>query len=164
MTLPAPVAHILTLEQARRTVHGWRLKSDRVVSTNGVFDILHAGHVAYLEEAAALGHRLVVGINGDASVRRLGKGDDRPLNTEADRASVLAALRCVDAVTIFEEDTPLELIRTLRPDVLVNGGDWTVDRIVGADLVLAAGGAVLSLPLLDGRSTTALLQRIRHGR
>ncbi|MBS1500023.1 MAG: D-glycero-beta-D-manno-heptose 1-phosphate adenylyltransferase [Bacteroidetes bacterium] len=143
--------------------HVWRLRGDRIVFTNGVFDILHRGHVEYLEAAAALGNRLIVGLNTDASVRRLGKGPERPLNNEDSRARVLAALRCVDVVVLFDEDTPLELITALRPDVLVKGGDWAPDRIVGADVVKAAGGTVHSIPLTDGFSTTGLVERIRKG-
>ena len=131
--------------------------------TNGVFDILHRGHITYLEQAAAQGHRLIVGLNSDASVKRLGKGEDRPLNTEDDRAHVLAALRCVDAVVIFDQDTPMELIQAVHPDVLVKGGDWTVDKIVGGEYVTKYGGEVLSLPLVEGLSTTSLVERIRHG-
>jgi len=149
---------------AVRMVNVWRLKSDRIVFTNGFFDILHRGHVEYLQEAAALGDRLVVGVNSDASVRRLGKGEDRPLNDQDSRAKVLAALRCVDAVVIFEEDTPLELITALQPDVVAKGGDWKPEQIVGADLVKARGGEVRSLKLVDGFSTTALVERIRNGR
>lgn len=149
---------------AVRMVNVWRLKSDRIVFTNGCFDILHRGHVEYLQEAAALGDRLVVGVNSDASVRRLGKGDDRPLNDQDSRAKVLAALRCVDAVVIFDEDTPLELITALQPDVVAKGGDWKPEQIVGADLVKARGGEVRSLKLVDGFSTTALVERIRNGR
>ena len=146
-----------------RMVNVWRLKSDRIVFTNGCFDILHRGHVEYLQEAAALGDRLVVGVNSDASVRRLGKGEDRPLNDQDSRAKVLAALRCVDAVVIFEEDTPLELITALQPDVVAKGGDWKPEQIVGADLVKARGGEVRSLKLVDGFSTTALVEKIRRG-
>lgn len=146
-----------------RMANVWRLKSDRVVFTNGVFDILHRGHVEYLAEAAALGDRLVVGLNSDRSVQRLGKGPDRPINDQDSRALVLAALRCVDAVVIFDEDTPLELIKEVRPDVLVKGGDWRADQIVGADIVKAGGGEVRSLKLVDGFSTTNLVERIRHG-
>ena len=159
-----PPTRILDAVTAARLVQAWRLKSDRVVFTNGVFDILHRGHVSYLQEAAALGHRLVVGLNSDASVRRLGKGEDRPLNNEADRAAVLVALRCVDAVVIFNEDTPLELITALQPDILAKGGDWPVDKIVGADVVVARGGTVFSLPLVEGFSTTKLVERIRNVR
>ncbi len=154
---------LLDTVSAVRMVNVWRLKSDRIVFTNGVFDILHRGHVEYLQQAAALGDRLVVGLNTDASVKRLGKGDDRPLNDETSRALVLVGLRCVDAVVLFDQDTPLELITALRPDVLVKGGDWTPDRIVGADLVKAAGGEVHALKLVEGFSTTSLVERIRHG-
>lgn len=161
MTGPAAVPHILDLVQVQSLVQVWRLKSDRVVFTNGVFDILHNGHVTYLQQAAALGHRLVVGLNSDASVKRLGKGDERPLNNQDDRARVLSALRCVDAVVIFDQDTPLELIQAIGPDVLVKGGDWAPDRIVGADYVKKYGGQVHSLPLVEGLSTTALVQKIR---
>lgn len=160
--LPPP-SRLMDLVAVQRAVHIWRLKSDRIVFTNGVFDILHKGHVAYLEEAAALGDRLVVGLNSDASVKRLGKGDDRPLNDQASRAAVLIGLRCVDAVVIFEEDTPLELIQMVGPDVLVKGGDWSVERIVGADHVQGYGGVVRSLPLVQGFSTTDLVERIRRG-
>jgi len=132
-----------------------------VVFTNGCFDILHRGHVAYLEEAAALGQSLVVGVNSDASVRRLDKGRDRPVNPLEDRMAILAALACVSLVVPFEEDTPLELIRRVRPDHLVKGGDWTPEKIVGADVVKSYGGRVHSIPFRFERSTTDLLQRIR---
>ncbi len=132
-----------------------------LVFTNGCFDILHRGHVTYLEDARALGAALVVAVNSDASVRRLGKGDERPLNPLEDRLALLASLRCVDLVTWFEDDTPLACIRTCGPDVLVKGGDWPVDRIVGADEVLASGGRVESIPFRHDRSTTALVKRIR---
>jgi D-glycero-beta-D-manno-heptose 1-phosphate adenylyltransferase len=132
-----------------------------LVFTNGVFDILHRGHVTYLAQARALGASLVLGVNSDASVRRLGKGDDRPVNALADRMAVLAALASVDAVTWFEEDTPLALILAARPDILVKGGDWPVDKIVGAKEVLSWGGAVHSIPFDHMRSTTTLLERIR---
>ncbi|GAB6111476.1 D-glycero-beta-D-manno-heptose 1-phosphate adenylyltransferase [Desulfomicrobium salsuginis] len=130
-----------------------------VVFTNGCFDILHPGHVDYLQRARDLGERLVVGLNSDASVRRL-KGPTRPVNDEASRAMVLSALSCVDHVVIFEEDTPYELIRAVAPDILVKGGDWSVDRIVGRDLVEERGGRVLSIPLLPGHSTTGIIDRI----
>ncbi|HEY5897713.1 MAG TPA: adenylyltransferase/cytidyltransferase family protein [Burkholderiales bacterium] len=132
-----------------------------LVFTNGVFDLLHRGHVTYLARAAALGSSLLVALNGDASARRLGKGADRPLNALQDRLAVMAALGCVSAVTWFEEDTPEALIAACRPDVLVKGGDWPVERIVGAPGVLARGGRVLSIPFEHERSTTALVQRIR---
>ncbi len=155
---------ILDSTGAVRMVNIWRLKNDRIVFTNGCFDILHRGHVEYLQEAAALGDRLVVGVNSDASVRRLGKGDDRPLNDQDTRAKVLAALRCVDAVVIFDQDTPLELITAIQPDVVAKGGDWKPEQIVGADVVKARGGSVHSLKLVDGFSTTSLVERIRNGR
>ncbi len=135
-----------------------------LVFTNGCFDILHRGHVTYLEEARALGASLVVAVNTDASVRRLDKGSDRPVNPLEDRLAVLAALQCVDAVIPFDEDTPLELIRRLHPDILVKGGDWPVERIVGAEQVLSEGGEVHSIPFRHDRSTTDLLHRIRSGR
>jgi D-glycero-beta-D-manno-heptose 1-phosphate adenylyltransferase len=146
-----------------RMVNVWRLKSDRIVFTNGCFDILHRGHVEYLQEAAALGDRLVIGVNSDRSVQRLGKGLDRPINDQDSRALVLAALRCVDAIVIFDEDTPLDLITAVQPDVLVKGGDWKPEQIVGADVVKARGGEVRSLKLVDGFSTTRLIDRIKHG-
>ncbi len=140
-----------------------RPRCGTVVFTNGVFDILHRGHVEYLYAARALGDALVVGLNTDDSVRRLGKGADRPVNGEADRAMVLAGLGCVDAVTLFGDDTPRDLIAALLPDVLVKGGDYTVDTIAGADEVRAAGGRVEVIPLVPGRSTTAILERARGG-
>lgn len=139
-------------------LHG-RPREGRLVFTNGCFDLIHPGHVAYLEAARALGDRLVVGVNTDASVRRL-KGPSRPMVDEEARLRVLAGLASVDAVTLFDEDTPAELIAALRPDVLVKGGDYTPDRIVGRDLVEADGGEVAVIPFLPGYSTTALVQRI----
>lgn len=133
-----------------------------LVFTNGVFDILHRGHVTYLAQARALGAALIVALNSDDSVRRLGKGDDRPINALADRLAVMAALECVALVTWFDEDTPIERIRSAQPDVLVKGGDWPVERIVGNDLVRARGGSVVSIPFEHARSTTALLEKIRR--
>ena len=134
-----------------------------LVFTNGVFDILHRGHVTYLAQARALGASLVVGLNSDASAKRLGKGEDRPINPLADRLAVVAALAAADAVTWFEHDTPLALILACRPDVLVKGGDWPVEKIVGAREVLGWGGVVHSIPFDHERSTTDLLGRIRSG-
>ena len=134
-----------------------------LVFTNGCFDILHRGHVDYLQEAAAMGDRLVIGLNSDSSVKRQNKGPERPLNDELSRAKVLAALRLVDAVVIFDQDTPLELIKAIGPDVLVKGGDWKPEQIVGGDVVKARGGEVLSLKLVDGFSTTKLVEKIRNG-
>ena len=132
-----------------------------LVFTNGVFDILHRGHVTYLAEARALGAALVVALNSDASVRRLGKGDDRPVNSLEDRMAVIAALECVSLVTWFEEDTPLARIVECRPDHLVKGGDWAPERIVGATEVRGWGGQVHSIPFRHDRSTTQLLSKIR---
>lgn len=132
----------------------------RVVMTNGCFDLLHVGHLRYLQAARALGDRLVVGINSDASVRGL-KGTDRPVVPQDERAEMLAGLRCVDFVTVFDEPDPLALVQALKPDVLVKGGDWTPDRIVGREVVESLGGRVVSLPLIPGRSTTGLLEQIR---
>jgi len=135
-----------------------------LVFTNGVFDLLHRGHVTYLAQARAFGASLVVGVNSDASVRRLEKGDERPVNALADRMAVLAALEAVSLVTWFEEDTPLALILACRPDVLVKGGDWKDADIVGAREVAGWGGAVYSIPFAHERSTTSLLRRIRGER
>lgn len=133
----------------------------RLVFTNGCFDVLHPGHVDLLARARALGDALLLGLNSDESVRMLGKGDDRPLNPQEDRAFVLAGLSSVDYIVIFHESTPLELIKAARPQVLVKGGDWTPDRIVGREVVEKAGGTVVSLPLLEGYSTTKFLERVR---
>jgi len=134
-----------------------------LVFTNGVFDLLHRGHVTYLAQARSLGAGLLVAVNSDASVRRLGKGDDRPINRCEDRMAVLAALASVDWVTWFDDDTPLGLILAARPDVLVKGGDWPVEAIVGAREVHAWGGEVHSIPFEHQRSTTEMLRRIRGG-
>jgi rfaE bifunctional protein nucleotidyltransferase chain/domain len=133
-----------------------------LVFTNGCFDILHRGHATYLAQARALGASLLVAVNTDASVKRQGKGDDRPINTLEDRMAVLAALECVTLVTWFDEDTPLSRILESRPDMLVKGGDWPVDRIVGAKEVVGWGGTVHSIPFIHQRSTTALLEKIRR--
>ncbi len=132
-----------------------------LVFTNGVFDILHRGHVTYLAQARALGASLIVALNSDASAKRLGKGADRPVNTLADRAAVIAALGCVERVTWFEADTPLELILAVKPDVLVKGGDWKPEAIVGAREVQGWGGRVHSIAFAHQRSTTSLLERVR---
>jgi D-beta-D-heptose 7-phosphate kinase/D-beta-D-heptose 1-phosphate adenosyltransferase len=131
------------------------------VFTNGVFDLLHAGHIALLEAARAAGDALVVGVNTDASVRRLGKGADRPLVAEGERARVLAALAAVDCVVLFDEDTPLSLIERLRPDVLVKGADYAPEAIVGAAAVKGWGGRVIRVPLVEGKSTTDLVRKLR---
>lgn len=143
-----------------RRLNAWRVQGNTTVFTNGCFDILHRGHIDYLSRASAMGDRLVVGLNSDASTRRL-KGPGRPVNDETSRSLVLASLLFVDAVCIFEEDTPYELIRLLRPDVLVKGADYTLEQIVGADLVLARGGQVRTVEYLEGYSTTNIESRIR---
>jgi D-beta-D-heptose 7-phosphate kinase/D-beta-D-heptose 1-phosphate adenosyltransferase len=157
--MPGP----LSLPALRRRLAAHRRAGERIVFTNGVFDLLHPGHVRYLRAARRLGDRLVVGVNSDRSARRLGKGPGRPLVPERDRAELVAALEMVDYAVIFDQNTPYELIGAVRPDVLVKGGDWTVDRIVGADLVLARGGTVRSLPFATGYSTTDLVRRARRG-
>jgi rfaE bifunctional protein nucleotidyltransferase chain/domain len=154
---------VLSGEQ-RRQLDAWRAAGERIVFTNGVFDLLHRGHVEYLAEARALGDRLVVGVNSDASVRRLGKGPERPLVAEADRAAVLVALRSVDLVVVIDDDTPERLIREVRPDVLAKGGDWAKEAIVGREFVESCGGRVVSVPLRAGFSTTALMERMRSTR
>lgn len=134
-----------------------------LVFTNGVFDVLHRGHVTYLQQARALGAALVVAINSDASARRLAKGPDRPLNSEMDRALVIAALQVVDHVVLFDESTPCETIERIRPDVYVKGGDYDVDRLRESELVRGWGGRAVAIPFVDGYSTTRLVERIRKG-
>ena len=138
-----------------------RAKGERIVFTNGCFDLLHVGHVRYLQAARALGDLLVVGVNSDASVRSLNKGEERPIVAEAQRAEVLAALECVDYVVVFSEPDPGPLIADLQPDVLVKGGDWAHDQIVGRETVLARGGTVKTIPLVPGLSTTTIVKRIQ---
>ena len=137
-----------------------REDGSRVVFTNGCFDILHPGHVSYLEEARSLGELLVVGLNSDASVRRLGKGEERPIMDERERAAVLLGLRAVDYVVIFDEDTPKELIEAIKPDLLVKGGDWPLESIVGREAVERAGGEVRTIKFVEGSSTTDVIERI----
>ncbi|MCZ4329057.1 D-glycero-beta-D-manno-heptose 1-phosphate adenylyltransferase [Castellaniella denitrificans] len=151
---------VLDRATCERAVREGRLPRP-LVFTNGVFDILHRGHVTYLDQAARLGASLIVGVNTDDSVRRLGKGDDRPLNGQDDRAALLAALACVDAVVLFTEDTPLELIRALRPDVIVKGGDYEMDALPETAVVRGWGGRAVAIPFEHQRSTTALLRKIR---
>jgi D-beta-D-heptose 7-phosphate kinase/D-beta-D-heptose 1-phosphate adenosyltransferase len=153
----SPLDHVMTWERA----HDWRASTrGRVVFTNGVFDLLHPGHIDVLLGARRLGEALVVGVNSDASVRRL-KGEGRPVRSETERCYVLAALAMVDAVVVFDEDTPLELIKALRPDVLVKGGDYTDASIVGATEVRSWGGEVVVIPLTPGHSTTSTIERMR---
>ena len=158
MTAFDPTSKVL----ARDLAAAWRRATPgRVVFTNGVFDLLHSGHVDMLCVARRLGDALIVGLNSDESVRRI-KGPDRPVFSVAERAYLLGALECVSAVTVFDEDTPLELIRELRPDFLVKGGDYTVDTMVGATDVIAWGGRALVVPLRPGRSTTLIIERLRN--
>jgi rfaE bifunctional protein nucleotidyltransferase chain/domain len=152
---------IITRGAAARWVRQVQARGQKVVFTNGCFDLLHRGHIDYLEQARSLGAALIVGVNTDDSTARLVKGPGRPVTPESDRARVLAALACVDRVVLFPEDTPLELITALQPDVLVKGGDYRPEEIVGREVVLARGGQVLALPFVPGYSTTALLARIR---
>ena len=161
---PGPPAFGRKIRAPETLAAGIAGASRPLVFTNGVFDLLHRGHATCLAQARALGGSLVVALNSDASVRRLGKGSDRPLNPLADRVAVMAALEAVDYVTWFEEDAPLALIEALRPDVLVKGGDWSTDRIVGAAQVLGWGGRVFSIPFEHERSTTSLVQRIRSSK
>lgn len=151
-------AKVRTLAEAKN----WRAgQKGWVVFTNGVFDLVHPGHVELLEKARAEGDSLIVGLNSDASVRRLGKGSERPLVPQAARARVLAGFAAVDCVVLFDEDTPLQLIQALTPDVLVKGADYTVDKIVGADIVQAGGGRVVRVPIVSGFSTTNIVERLR---
>lgn len=153
-----PARQVLTWPEAR----AWRdATTGRVVFTNGVFDLLHPGHVDLLRGARAEGDALIVGINSDESVRRLGKGAGRPVRTAVERAYVVAALATVDAVVVFDEDTPLELVRHLEPDVIVKGGDYSPGSIVGANEVVARGGRVVVIPLTAGQSTTAIIEKLR---
>jgi rfaE bifunctional protein nucleotidyltransferase chain/domain len=153
---------ILSLEEAILRFGREKRNGRRIVFTNGCFDLLHPGHIGSLEQARALGDALIVGLNSDASVRQL-KGAGRPVLPERERAEILAALECVDAVVIFDDLTPREVIARLLPDVLVKGGDWPGDQIVGREEVEAAGGRVVSIPVVPGYSTTAILRKIREG-
>jgi D-beta-D-heptose 7-phosphate kinase/D-beta-D-heptose 1-phosphate adenosyltransferase len=152
---------VTTREELASLLAERRRQQQRVVFTNGCFDLMHIGHIRYLQAARNLGDVLVVGVNSDSSVRTLDKGTDRPIVPDAQRAEVLAALACVDYVVIFPEPDPGALIATLQPDILVKGGDWPVDRIVGRETVEARGGRVQTIPLVPGVSTTTLVQRIR---
>lgn len=151
---------VLSRSNAASFAQRLRESAKQVVFTNGVFDLIHPGHVRYLREARSLGDALIVGVNADESVRR-NKGEGRPVTPERERAELIAALTCVDAVTVFGEDTPAEVIRAIQPDVLVKGADWAADQIVGRDTVEARGGRVVRIAVEKGYSTTALLDRIR---
>ena len=151
----------MTRDEAVRWVSDLRAGGRTIVFTNGVFDLLHPGHVRYLQQARALGDALIVAVNSDRSVRALAKAPGRPINPEVERAEVIAALACVDATVIFDEPTPHEIVTALQPDVLVKGADWAEGTIVGADVVEARGGRVVRIPLAAGYSTTALIERIK---
>lgn len=161
MTYPAPAFEAKICSPADLAARAAALARP-LVFTNGCFDILHRGHVTYLAQAASLGAAMVVALNTDASVKRLGKGDDRPVNALEDRLAVMAALECVSLVTWFDEDTPIERILECRPEVLVKGGDWPVEKIVGCNEVRGWGGTVHSIPFIHQKSTTALLEKIRR--
>jgi len=152
---------ITTLPELKKLVSFWQAGGEKVVFTNGVFDLLHTGHISYLVDAASLGTKLIIGLNSDASVKRLNKGPGRPINGQGSRALLLAAMLFIDAVVIFDEDTPLNLITTLMPDVLAKGGDYTVDTIVGAKEVIANGGEVEVISFVDGFSSTAIIRKIK---
>ena len=150
-----------TRSEAAELARSLQAQGRTVVFTNGVFDILHPGHLRYLQQARALGDALIIGLNADASVRR-NKGPARPVNPEAERAEILEALACVDAVVVFEEDTPAEIIHAVQPDILVKGADWAEDAIVGRETVEARGGRVVRIPVEQGYSTTAIIDRVRR--
>ena len=152
----------MTIEEAAQFAAGVRARGGTVVFTNGVFDILHPGHIRYLQEARRLGEALIIGINSDRSVRA-NKGPGRPITPEAERAEVLLALEGVDAVTVFDEETPAEIIKRIEPDVLVKGADWGPDNIVGRDTVESRGGRVVRMELSPGYSTTDLIRKVRSG-
>jgi D-beta-D-heptose 7-phosphate kinase/D-beta-D-heptose 1-phosphate adenosyltransferase len=162
-SIQAIPSKILTVSELQKQAVRWRLQDKKIVFTNGVFDILHEGHIASLSEAASYGDILVVGLNSDASVRRL-KGPDRPVNREESRALLLASLVMTDVIVLFEEDTPRELITSLMPDVLVKGGDYSIEQIAGAREVLAAGGEVKIAAIIEGISTTGLIEKMRKGK
>lgn len=152
---------LVATNEAQQILTQWKSEDLSIVFTNGCFDLLHPGHIRLLDQARQLGDRLVIGLNSDASVRRL-KGKNRPINDEQTRAILLSALGMVDLVVIFEEDTPLSLITSLAPNILVKGGDWKKDQIVGSDFVASKGGQVFSLPFLEGYSSTNLINRIKR--
>ena len=160
---------LVSVEEAVVVIHEWQRNGQKVVFTNGCFDILHEGHITYLAQSADEGDKLIIGLNTDASVKRQGKGDDRPVNTELSRALILAALGFVDLIVLFDDDTPLELIKALKPDILVKGADYDPNEtdetsrkyIVGSKEIKANGGTVKAIPLVQGFSTTAILNKIK---
>lgn len=152
---------ILTLKELSQKVWMWKLKSNTIVFTNGCFDLLHLGHLHTLQEAKKLGDKLIVGVNSSSSIQKI-KGPTRPIQSEKERSGMLSALQIVDAVIIFEEETPLKIIEKVSPNVLVKGGDWEIENIVGADLVLKNNGKVKSIPIKNGYSTTKLIKTIKE--
>jgi rfaE bifunctional protein nucleotidyltransferase chain/domain len=151
---------ISDLPSLKTSISKWQSESKKVVFTNGVFDLLHIGHITYMAKAAELGDKLVIGLNSDSSVKRI-KGEDRPVNDQNSRAAILAALFFVDAIVVFEEDTPLNLITTLMPDILVKGADYSIENIVGAKEVIANGGEVKTIDFVEGYSSTSIIEKIR---
>jgi len=162
MHKPLFLNKIVDLKTAEQIIHGWKSDGHKIAFTNGCFDLLHLGHVTYLDHARSLADKLILGVNSDGSVKRL-KGKDRPIKDEGSRAAILAALSTVDLVIIFEDDTPLRLIKTLGPDVLCKGGDYTIDNIVGASEVNDAGGEVVVIPFIEGHSSTSFINKINNG-
>ena len=152
---------ILSCQEVQKRANIWRMFNQKIVFTNGCFDILHQGHVDYLCKAKDLGHKLIIGLNTDASVKRQNKSPERPINTEQSRAFILAALGFTDAIVLFDEETPYNLIKAIRPDVLVKGADYKAEEIVGYDIVKAGGGEVATIELTQGFSTTALINKIK---
>jgi len=155
------LSKILDLSSLKKLVGNWQAEGKKVVFTNGVFDLLHIGHITYMAKAAELGDKLIIGLNADSSVKRI-KGESRPVNDQNNRAALLAALFFVDAIVVFEEDTPLNLINTLMPDILVKGADYSVENIVGAKEVIANGGEVKTINFVEGYSSTSIIERIRN--
>lgn len=155
------MGHFIGENELLQKLSDLRSAGHKLVFTNGCFDLLHVGHVRYLQAARALGHELIVAVNSDASVKRL-KGPERPIQTENDRAEILAALACVSFTVLFTEDTPERIIKAIKPDILVKGGDWKIDQIVGGTFVQSYGGEVRSLQFIDGKSTTKLIEKARH--
>jgi len=152
---------IKTLPDAKKEINGLKVMGKKIVFTNGCFDILHVGHARYLYEAKGLGDYLIVAVNSDRSVKAI-KGPERPINKQNDRAEMLAALGCVDGVIIFDDETPLKVIEYLMPDMLVKGGDWKIEDIVGSDIIIASGGEVRSIDFVEGFSTTGIIQKIEN--
>ena len=157
--MPTIKSKIVDFSEIRNLVSKWKSDGNRIVFTNGCFDVLHFGHVSYLAEAKDLGDKMIIGLNSDASVKRL-KGETRPINGQHERAVLLAALQFVDAVVIFDEDTPVKLIKNVKPDFLVKGGDYTIDTIVGANFVMSYGGKVITIPLVENFSSSIIIKKL----